>query len=496
MSLHRPTMMQRLRDGGTWDVCVIGGGATGLGIAFEAASSGLDTLLIERADFAKGTSSRSTKLLHGGVRYLQQGRIGLVKEALLERDRILQNAEGHVQAQSFVIPVKQRWKQLYYGTGLLLYDLLAGKRRWGRTTWVSKREMEHLFPTLREAGMVGGLRYSDGKFDDVGLALSIAKAAARQGAALLNHCNAVGFHKKDGRIDAVEVEDGLTGNRHRVEARVVVNACGPFSDAVNRLDDDGHRDRIRPSQGIHLVFDRNILPGKDAVLIPKTDDGRVLFAVPWLGKVLVGTTDTALEKVVAEPVALQQEIDFVIDHANRHLGLSLGPEDVRSVFAGLRPLVKGGGGATSDLSRSHQIEATDSGLVSVRGGKWTTYRKMAEDTLAFIQRRCELDFTPANTADSPIVQGLVHDRSTLPDADADLEAAVREAVETEMCVTVEDFLARRYRILLLDARQAIRRAETVATALANVQGFDGAWAEEQTRNFKQLAAQYLPTNTL
>lgn len=496
MSLHRPTMLQRLRDGGPWDVCVIGGGATGLGIAFEAASSGLNTLLIERGDFAKGTSSRSTKLLHGGVRYLEQGKVGLVKEALRERDRILQNAEGHVQAQSFVIPVKQRWKQLYYGIGLLLYDLLAGRRRWGRTTWVSKREMEHLFPTLRQAGMVGGLRYSDGKFDDVGLALSIAKASARKGAVLLNHCSAVGFRKTDGRIDAVEVEDALSGERHTVEARVVVNACGPFSDAVNRLDDAEHEDHIQPSQGIHLVFDRHILPGKDAVLIPKTDDGRVLFAVPWLSKVLVGTTDTALDQVVAEPVALQEEIDFVIDHANRHLGLSLGPADVRSVFAGLRPLVKGSKGATADLSRSHQIEQADSGLISVRGGKWTTYRKMAEDTVAFIHQRGLLDFTPADTTDSPIVEGQVHDRSTLPASLADLKAAVREAVETEMCITVEDFLARRYRILLLDARQAIEHAETVAQALAEVQDQDAEWAQDQVRSFKQLAAQYLPANTL
>lgn len=488
-------MIQRLRDGGPWDVCVIGGGATGLGIAFEAASSGLRTLLVERTDFAKGTSSRSTKLLHGGVRYLEQGKVGLVKEALRERDRILQNAEGHVQAQSFVIPVKQRWKQLYYGIGLLLYDLLAGRRRWGRTTWVSKREMEHLFPTLRRAGMVGGLRYSDGKFDDVGLALSIAKAAARKGAVLLNHCSAVGFRKADGRIDALELEDALTGERLTVETRFVVNACGPFSDAVNRLDHADHEDRIQPSQGIHLVFDRHILPGKDAVLIPKTDDGRVLFAVPWLGKVLVGTTDTALDQVVAEPLALQEEIDFVIDHANRHLGLSLGPADVRSVFAGLRPLVKGGRGATSDLSRSHQIERSDSGLISVRGGKWTTYRKMAEDTVAFIHGEDLIDFTPADTADSPIVQGLVHDRSTLPASDADLKSAVREAVETEMCVTVEDFLARRYRILLLDARQAIARAETVAEYLAEVHGHGSSWAEEQVRSFRQLATHYLPANT-
>ena len=492
MNLHRPSMIARLREEVKWDVCIIGGGATGLGIAFEAASSGISTLLIERDDFAKGTSSRSTKLLHGGVRYLEQGKIALVKEALRERDRVLHNAAGHVQSQGFVIPVKQRWRQVYYGLGLLCYDLLSGRRKWGRTTALTSAELREKFPKVADQGAIGGLRYSDGKFDDVGLALSLAKAAADKGAVLVNHCSAVGINKTEGTITGVTVKDHFSGKSHDIQARVVINACGPFGDALCRLDDPHHENRLQPSQGIHLVFDGEVMPGEDAVLIPKTDDGRILFAVPWMGKVLVGTTDTALDEVTSEPLAQEDEIDFVLDHANRHLGLQLKRADIRSVFAGLRPLIKGRKDETSDLSRSHDVSMSPSGLINVHGGKWTTYRKMAEDTLAFIRRKKRLDFSPADTRYSRIVEGPLPDRIHVPQGDDELRTAVVKAVDEEMCATVEDFLARRFRTLFLDAKHAISLAPQVAILLAETQGFSAEWAQKETASFQQLAQGYLP----
>ena len=492
MTLDRNAMMDRLREEVLWDVCIIGGGATGLGIAFEAASSGLTTLLIERDDFAKGTSSRSTKLLHGGVRYLEQGKIALVKEALRERDRVLHNAAGHVQSQGFVIPVKRRWRQVYYGLGLLCYDLLSGRRKWGRTTALNAAELRLKFPKVADQGAIAGLRYSDGKFDDVGLALSLAKASAAQGAVLVNHCAVTSLNKTTGQITGVTVHDDIAGETMDINTKVVINACGPFGDSVCRMDDPQHENRLQPSQGIHLVFDGDVMPGDDAVLIPKTDDGRVLFAVPWMGKVLIGTTDTALDEITAEPTAREDEIDFVLDHANRHLGLGLKRADIRSVFAGLRPLIKGRRDETADLSRSHEVSMSPSGLVNVRGGKWTTYRKMAEDTLAFLLRKKALSFTPADTRYSRIVEGPLPDRLSLPTEEKALRAAVTKAVSQEMCITVEDFLARRFRTLFLDARLAIASAPQVATMLSEAHGFSAEWAQNEASQFQKLAQRYLP----
>ncbi|HCZ07542.1 MAG TPA: FAD-dependent oxidoreductase, partial [Flavobacteriales bacterium] len=377
MKLHRPTMMKHLRQEEEWDVCIIGGGATGLGIALEAAASGLRTALIEGRDFASGSSSRSTKLVHGGVRYLEQGKMSLVSEALKERDRLMTNAAGHVDDFGFLIPVKRQWARFYYGIGLRLYDLLAGSHRWGRTEWVGKREITNRLPHLAELGFIGAWRYRDGRFNDAELALGLAKTAAQHGAILANHCRAEGFIKEKGLVAGVHVQDVLTGEKFQLSAKVVVNACGPYSDAICRMDDPEHEDELRPSQGIHLVFDAEILKGGDALLIPKTDDGRVLFAVPWLGKVLVGTTDTPVDRIDMEPLAMEEEVAFVLDHANRFLGLQLKREDIRSVFAGLRPLIQGRRENTAKLSRSHEVGASPSGLVNVRGGKWTTYRKMA-----------------------------------------------------------------------------------------------------------------------
>lgn len=494
MTLNRPTMMQRLRAEGTWDVCIVGGGATGLGIALEAAASGLKTALVEARDFAHGTSSRSTKLVHGGVRYLEQGKVSLVAEALKERDRLMHNAAGHVDDFGFLIPVKRRWAQFYYGVGLRLYDLLAGSHRWGRTEWVSRKEITRRLPHLREVGVIGAWKYRDGRFNDADLALGLARTAADQGATLVNHCRVEGFRKSDGHIHGVDLRDTLTGETFSLDSHVVVNACGPYSDALCRLDDVAHDNRLRPSQGIHLVFDAEVLQGGDALLIPKTDDGRVLFAVPWLGKVLVGTTDTAMDRVDEEPLALESEIDFVLDHANRFLGLALKREDIRSVFAGLRPLIQGRRDNTAKLSRSHEVEASPSGLVNVRGGKWTTYRKTAEDTLQFIAKRGPIDFVPTDTS-SLLLEMSRGERGLHPDDPAALKTTVHHAATEDMCMTVEDFLARRYRTLFLDARAAMAAAPDVARHLATAHHHGEDWISEQIAGFNRIATRYLPANT-
>ena len=495
MKLHRPSMLNRLRNEGPYDVCIVGGGATGLGIALEAAASGLKTALVEAKDFAQGSSSRSTKLVHGGVRYLEQGKISLVSEALRERDRLMHNAGGQVNDFGFLIPVKRRWAQFYYGVGLRLYDLLAGSHRWGRTEWVGRDEILARLPHLKKVGAIGAWRYRDGRFNDANLALALARTAAKHAAVLLNHCRVEGFVKENQTIRGVEVRDTLSAEKFEVKASVVINACGPYSDALCQLDDPGHEGRLRPSQGIHLVFDADVLQGGDALLIPKTDDGRVLFAVPWLGKVLVGTTDTAVDATAVEPLALEEEIAFVLDHANRFLGLNLKRKDIRSVFAGLRPLIQGRRDNTAKLSRSHEIEASPSGLVNVRGGKWTTYRKMAEDTLGFLSKQGHLTSHPADTTALPIDFGSGESRGMHPSEQDALERAVLKAADEEMCMTVEDFLARRYRTLFLDARAAIDTARNVAETLAQAHGKKEPWIEDQVQSFQQLAAHYLPQHT-
>ncbi len=493
MKLHRPTMMKHLRQEEEWDVCIIGGGATGLGIALEAAASGLRTALIEGRDFASGSSSRSTKLVHGGVRYLEQGKMSLVSEALKERDRLMTNAAGHVDDFGFLIPVKRQWARFYYGIGLRLYDLLAGSHRWGRTEWVGKREITNRLPHLAELGFIGAWRYRDGRFNDAELALGLAKTAAQHGAILANHCRAEGFIKEKDLVAGVHIQDVLTGEKFQLSAKVVVNACGPYSDAICRMDDPEHEDELRPSQGIHLVFDAEILKGGDALLIPKTDDGRVLFAVPWLGKVLVGTTDTPVDRIDMEPLAMEEEVAFVLDHANRFLGLQLKREDIRSVFAGLRPLIQGRRENTAKLSRSHEVGASPSGLVNVRGGKWTTYRKMAEDTVRFFKKECGLEFEPADTAVLALDMTNTQPRGMHPKDESELASAVTLAVEEEMCMTTEDFLARRYRTLFLDAKNARSSAVLVSELLSQNHGLNAEWAQRQSLDFQNLAQHYLPT---
>jgi glycerol-3-phosphate dehydrogenase len=504
-----------------WDLVVIGGGATGLGVALDAAARGLSVALVEAEDFAKGTSSRATKLVHGGVRYLAQGNLKLVREALRERAILLRNAPHLAQPLPFLLPVygaKGRWfDQWFYGSGLLLYDLLAGRQRHGRTEFLGAAAAVRLAPGLQVRGLAGAVRYWDGQFDDARLALALARTAIARGATVLNHCAAVGLMHEGGRIAGVVVENRESGQRHALRTRCVINATGVWVDAVRRMDRAPRGDLVAPSQGVHVVVDRDFLPGGHAILVPKTEDGRVLFAVPWLGKTILGTTDTPRHDLPIEPEAFREEIDFILGEAARYLAKAPTRADIRSVWVGLRPLVKPPNedpGDTKALSREHAVLVERSGLVTVTGGKWTTYRAMAEDVLAHCMANQLLPTRPAGvTAALPLVGAPARSEhplsdapglhlygteapivQSLPGAERELapglsQAMVRFAVRYEYARTVEDVLARRSRALFLDARLAASIAGPVAAILAEELGEDFD-AGKSLRDFRELAERY------
>ncbi len=492
--MNRQQFIHSLSVTPEWDICIIGGGATGLGTALDAASRGLKTVLFERSDFAKGTSSKSTKLVHGGVRYLQQGNIKLVKEALRERGLLLQNAPHLVHNQPFIVPNYKWWEKPFYGIGLKIYDKMAGNLGLGPSLFLSKKEVLEQAPTLDAKGLKGGILYHDGQFDDARMAISLAQKAAEYGASVLNYFPVTGFLKTKKKITGVIVKDEFTGETYEVKSRCVINATGVFTDSLQRLDDKDHRDMIKPSQGIHLVVDKEFLPGDAAIMIPRTDDGRVLFAVPWHDKIVLGTTDTAVDTISDEPKARDEEIDFILQHTGRYLNRHPSVNDIRSVFAGLRPLVKGKSKKTAALSRDHLIHESDSGLISISGGKWTTYRKMAEDVTDFAIAHAKLEALPCSTktislgkAGQIIIPAAVKD---LPESL--LRLWIQKAVEEELCMTVEDFLSRRSRQLLLDARAAQQMSQQVATLMAVNLQKDEHWINEQINIFKTVSQNYLP----
>lgn len=516
---RREDLLAALREPGPWDLVVIGGGATGLGTALEAATRGYRTLLLERDDFAKGTSSRSTKLVHGGVRYLAQGNISLVREALRERGLLRQNAPHLVHDLGFVIPA-YRWSDKgFYGLGMKAYDLLAGRLGFGASRFLNLDEALARTPSLRRKGLRGGVLYHDGQFDDTRLAVTLLATLLDEGGTALNYVSVVGLLKDNNRVSGVVARDAETGETFELRARAVVNATGVFVDAVRRLDEPGAADMLSPSQGVHLVVDRRFQPGDSAVMIPKTEDGRVLFAVPWHGKVVLGTTDTPVEHVSAEPRALEEEIEFILRTAGQYLENPPTRADVRSVYVGQRPLVKAettktdGVGSTATLSRDHVIRISSSGLLTITGGKWTTYRKMGEDAVDRAATIGSLPAKPSRTAglrlrgwtDRPAtgdfadVYGADVDAvRALPGANQPLhpdlpftEAEVRWAARYELARTVEDILSRRTRALLLDARASLAAAPRVAALLAEELGHDNAWAQRQVEDYEQLAASYL-----
>jgi glycerol-3-phosphate dehydrogenase len=512
-------MLRRVADRAeACDITVIGGGATGVGVAIDAASRGYSVVLFEQSDFGKGTSSRSTKLIHGGVRYLQQGNVPLVMEALKERGILRKNAPHLVHDLPFVVPNYQWWEAPFYGIGMRVYDALAGRYGFGPSRNLSREETIERIPTIETDGLRGGVVYHDGQFDDARLLINMAETAAEQGAALLNYVHVDGLLKDDaGFVTGVSATDLESGRTLSVRSRVVLNCTGVFSDGVRQLDDPAATPIIRPSQGVHIVLDRSFLPGDSAIMVPHTDDGRVLFAIPWHDRVLIGTTDTPVEVPSLEPVPLPEEVDFILEHAVRYLTKDPSRRDVLSVFAGLRPLVDHGESDTAAVSREHTILVSSSGLVSVAGGKWTTYRRMAEDavdhsaTLAGLEpRECitrELDIHGIHrhadqfgdlaiygsdalaiqeiAAAKPGLEARIHPRLTT------IAAEVVWAVHSEMARTVDDFLARRTRALLLDARAAIEAADTVARIMAQELEHDAAWAQNQAEAFRSLADRYI-----
>lgn len=506
--MNREAMIDRLRAGEVFDVLVIGGGATGLGAAVEAASRGYRVALIERGDFAQGTSSRSTKLVHGGVRYLKQGNVSLVRDALRERGRLLKNAPHLAHDMAFVIPSYSQWNRLFYGTGLKAYDWLAGELSLGASRRVGREEVLRMLPTVEPRGLVGGVVYHDGQFDDARLAVNLAQTAAEQVAAVVNYCECAGLVKEGGRVAGALVRDRENGAEFTVKAKCVINAAGVFVDAVRRLDEAGARTMVTVSQGIHVVLPKRFLPGGAALMVPKTADGRVLFAVPWHDRVIVGTTDTPVDGIASEPRALAEERAFVMEHARKYLAEDPSEADVLSVYAGLRPLVKtGGGGRTASLSRDHTIVVSDAGLVTVTGGKWTTYRKMGEDVIDRAEAVTGMEKRVSVTASLRIFGAgerdetalLVRERAELGErihpALEYTRADVVRSVRQEMARTVEDVLARRTRSLFLDARASIDAAPEVARWMARELGRDPDWVRTQVDAYTVLARGYVFTDS-
>lgn len=499
---------------GSFDVLVIGGGATGLGIAVDAATRGYRTALVEAGDFAQATSSRATKLVHGGVRYLASGQVHLVYEALHERAVMLRNAPHLVKAQAFVTPAYHWWELPYYGAGLKLYDVISGRSSMGRTRLLGRREMQARIPGIAAKNLKGGILYHDGQFDDARLALALARTAEDHGAVVLNYARAQRLTKHDGKLTGAVVGDLESGRDIPVRARAVINATGIFVDEVRRQDDPARPRLLSVSRGTHIVVRPEVLGGGDAIMVPKTEDGRIIFAIPWLGKVVIGTTDLAAPTVEMEPGHAASEIAFLLETINPYLRVKITEADILSVFSGLRPLVTGDSKTTSKLSREHHIDASPSGLVTVAGGKWTTYRRMAEDTLDFAIKQGLLPAKACHTrevrlhgapavgtvpegelarfgTDAEAVRALAASDPALAErldpALPFLFAEIIYAVRAEMARTVEDVLSRRTRALLLDAAAARRAAPTVARVMARELGAPEGWAEVQAAAFDQVA---------
>lgn len=507
------------KQGQLWDVVVIGGGASGLGAAVDSVTRGFKTLLLEQADFTKGTSSRSTKLVHGGVRYLAQGNIALVLEALRERGLLKKNAPHLVKDQRFIIPAYRWWEKPFYTIGLTLYDMLAGRLGLGRSFPYAKKKTLSKIPTLIHANLRGGVVYHDGQFDDSRLAVNMMQTVKDHGGTILNYIKVTNLLKKNGIISGVVAVDQETGEEYTIQAKAVLNATGVFVDDILRMDDPNAKDIVRPSQGVHLVLDKEFVPGDHAIMIPKTSDGRVLFAIPWHDKVVVGTTDIQKEKAELEPIALKEEVDFILETVGRFLKKAPKRSDVKSVFAGLRPLAapSEGNKKTKEISRGHRVVVSESNLVTIIGGKWTTYRQMAEDSVDKLIEVAGLPGKKSVTRSLPIhgsrqengYQGplsvygtdeenlldLVRENPELGESLSPrmkiIKAQVVWAVREEMARNIEDFLARRSRALLLDARESMNMAAGVARIMARELDKNMDWEADQIAGYSKLAKNYL-----
>ena len=514
--MNRAKNLEQLEKEQQWDVAIIGGGASGLGIALDSASRGHKTILLEKNDFAKGTSSRSTKLVHGGVRYLQNGDISLVIEALRERGIMRKNAPHLVRDLSFVIPSYDWWSSPFYGIGLKVYDMMAGKLGLGPSTILNREETLKYLPNVKKEGLRGGVIYHDGQFDDARMAVSLALTADQEGATLLNYVEVTGLEKEKDMLTGIQITDCIDGSKKTIKAKVVVNATGVFSDQIIRMDQPEAKPMIRPSQGVHLVIDKSFLQGDHAIMVPHTTDGRVLFAVPWNGQVVVGTTDTPIDDALEEPISMEEEIDFILENASAYMTKKPHRKDVKSVFVGLRPLAATNNNkeSTKEVSRHHKIIVSTSGLVSVLGGKWTTYRKMAEDAVNTIQmvggfqdRKCTTETLPILGNDfnvdftnpyhfygteAPKIKALNPEKAnqSLSEKLFISENQVLWAVQEEMAMTLEDVLARRTRCLFLDAYETEKIAPEVAKIMSKVLKKDAQWIEKELEKFSLILKKY------
>ncbi len=514
--MNRQKSIEQIVDTAQWDIAIIGGGATGLGIAVDAAQRGLKTILVEQNDFAKGTSSKATKLVHGGVRYMAQGNIKLVREALKERAFMLRNAAHVCHVQDFIIPCYSIWDKLKYGVGLKVYDLLSGKYSLGKTKILNATSTQRLL-NITDKKIKGGVLYKDGQFDDARLAIDLAQTASQLHATVINHCGAIGLLKNDDKITGVVIEDAFTKQIFNINAKIIVNATGVFVDHVLQMDDRQQAPIVAPSQGVHIVIDKKHFDTTHALMIPKTKDGRVLFAVPWHQSIVVGTTDTKVPDIKLEPRALKEEVDFILAHFNTYTQQQITTADINAVFVGLRPLVKKQDVKnTSALSRDHIILKSQSGLWTITGGKWTTYRKMAEDILNKIAvtkvwngKQCATQTLSisGNTADAKTEFGNNEAAIiTLQNAKPDLKekllpnlhytwAHVVYSIEHEMACCVEDVLARRTRILFVNANAAIDLSPKVAEMLALALNKDKIWVDDQIESFKNIAISFFRYNS-
>ncbi len=502
-----------------WDIVVIGGGATGLGIALDAVTRGYKTLLLEQSDFTKSTSSKSTKLVHGGVRYLAQGDILLVKEALHERGIMLKNAPHLTANQEFVIPVYTVWDVILYFVGLKFYDLLAGRLSLGRSYFINREETTKRLPLLKQQKLKGGIVYHDGQFDDSRMAISLATACVENGGNVLNYFRVNDLMKDEkGKITGVYAENLETGSKYSINAKLVINATGVFADEIHRMDNPQARQTIRPSQGVHIVLDNSFLQSQSAIMIPKTEDGRVLFAIPWYGKVVTGTTDTPLDTITLEPLPLDEEVDFILRTAGKYLVKKPSREDVLCIFAGLRPLAADpdNPSATKEVSRRHKITLSPSGLLSIIGGKWTSYRRMAEETLnkaiktgILENRKCLTKKFSLFSHDPELhtkrlqiygnkaveIEKMICDQPDLGELVNPLfpytKAEIVWICRNEMPRTLEDMLARRIRVLFLDVKTSLAVAPAVAEIMADEFRYDNRWKEQQLEEYNKLALNYL-----
>lgn len=503
-----------------YDIAIIGGGATGVGTAVEAASRGYDVILIEQSDFGKGTSTRSTKLAHGGVRYLQQGNISLVFDALKERGIMRNNAPHLVHDLPFIVPIYDWWEGPFYGIGLKVYDMLAGKAGFGSSKFLSKEETLKLIPTVETKGLKGGVIYHDGQFNDARLLINLVQTAEEQGATMLNYVKAISFTKEKDQLNGIVAHDVETGMEFDIKAKVIINATGVFTDSIRKMDDQQATEIMTSSQGVHLVLDSSFLPGNSGIMVPNTEDGRVLFAVPWKNHTLVGTTDTFVNSYPLEPIALESEINFLLEHAAKYLTKDPKRSDVKSVFAGLRPLVKNGNNNDNDtasISRDHLITISKSGLISIAGGKWTTYRKMAEDTVdqailqsdlpdsksvssklqihgyhmnAYIYGSLSSYGSDANKINELLSEKKEYNELLHPDHTIKIGEIVW-AIRNEMARNIEDFLARRTQLLILDAKASIEVAPIVAKIMAKELRYGRRWRKNQIQQYNEITKNYI-----